>query len=80
MKWFACMACSCLTPSLEEHNRRSHPEALVEDQPDPEVSETSVRLVLPSEAELTAVFPRATQVASILLYWDEECRRHMEEG
>ena len=74
------MACSCLTTSLEEHNRRSHPEDQVEDQPDPGVSETSVRLVLPSEAELTAVFPRATQVASILLYWDEECRKHMQEG
>ena len=36
--------------------------------------------MLPSEAELTEVFPRVTQVASILLYWDEECRRHMEEG
>ena len=74
------MACSCLTASLEEHNRRSHLEDQVEDQPDPGVSETFVRLVLPSEAELTAVFPRDTQVASILLYWDEECMRHMQDG
>ena len=81
-RWFACIACTCLTTSLDQHNKQFHPrenEDNVEDQEQHNHSTTTVRLVLPDQVELTAVFARDTQVASVLLYWEEECRNHLEE-
>ena len=75
-RWYGCQICSCLTADFEEHNKRLHDDENEQEQEEEE-NMVCVRLELPDDFNLMSDFPYNTALATVLIYWAEECHSHV---
>ena len=72
-EWQACLRCNVLTTDLASHEQRVH--GLHEGEPGREIEEVVVRFLLPNQTVLINKFRLTAEIAEVMLFWLDECRR-----